>query len=62
MQAEGFADVNISVYTMNGDKLLQKSSHGKPDFQFSLAGRPVGMYLVHVQSGDRSEIAKVIKN
>ena len=60
--ADGFTDVNISVYTMNGDKLLQKSSHGNPDFQFSLAGRPVGMYLVHVQSGNRSEIAKIVKN
>ena len=60
--ADGFTDVNISVYTMNGDKLLQKSSHGNPDFRFSLAGRPIGMYLVHVQSGDRSEIAKVVKN
>ena len=62
MQADGFADVNISVYTINGEKLLQKSTHGNPGFQFSLADRPVGMYLVHVQSGDRSEIAKVIKN
>jgi hypothetical protein len=62
MLPDGFTDVNISVYTMNGDKLLRKSSHGTPDFQFSLSGRPVGMYLVHVQSGDRSEIVKVVKN
>lgn len=62
MQADEFTDVNISVYTMNGEKFLQKSSHGTPDFRFSLADRPVGIYLVHVQSGDKSEIAKVIKN
>jgi hypothetical protein len=62
MQADGFTDVNISVYTMNGDKLLQKSSHGTPDSRFSLSGRPVGMYLVHVQSGKRSEIVKIVKN
>ena len=62
MQADALTDINISVYTMNGEMLLQKSSHGNPDFQFSLAGRPVGMYLVHVQSGNRSEIAKIVKN
>jgi hypothetical protein len=62
LQANEFTEINISVYTMNGDKILQKTSHGNPDFQFSLSGRPVGMYLVHVQAGDRSEIAKIVKN
>jgi hypothetical protein len=60
-QEDEVTDVIISVYSMKGEKLLQKSTHGNPYFQFSLLGRPVGMYLVHVQSDDRTEIAKVIK-
>jgi Secretion system C-terminal sorting domain len=53
---------NITVYTMNGGKLYQKDFKGESKFQFSLAGKPVGIYLVHVQSGERYEIAKVVKN
>ena len=53
---------SVTVYSMQGGRLLQKTMNGETKLQFSLAGRPVGMYMVHVQSGDRSEIAKVVKN
>lgn len=53
---------NITVYSMNGGKLLQKTVEGDTKFQFSLAGMSMGIYMVHVQSGDRSEIAKVVKH
>ena len=53
---------NITVYSIRGSVLFQKTIHGEPGFRFSLSGKPVGVYLVHVQSGDRSEIAKVVKN
>ncbi len=52
---------NISIYSMQGDKLLHKSIRGESRFQCSLLGNPAGMYMIRVQSGDRSEIAKVIK-
>jgi hypothetical protein len=59
----GSTDVaNVTVYTMNGGKLYQKDFKGESKFQFSLAGKPVGIYMVHVQTGERSEIAKIIKN
>ncbi|MCX6268963.1 MAG: T9SS type A sorting domain-containing protein [Bacteroidetes bacterium] len=56
------ASANVSVYSMNGNKLLQKTINSESRFQFSLSGKPIGIYMVHVQSGDKSEIAKVIKN
>jgi len=62
VDAGSTAVANVTVYTMNGGKLYQKDFKGESKFQFSLAGKPVGIYLVHVQSGDRSEIAKIIKN
>ena len=52
---------NITVYSMQGSKLLQKSFNGESKFQFSLSGKPVGIYMVQVQSGNRSEMAKIIK-
>jgi hypothetical protein len=53
---------NVTIYSMLGGKLLQKAFNGESKFQFSLSGKPVGIYMVHVQSGERSEIAKIIKN
>jgi hypothetical protein len=53
---------NITVYSMQGSKLLQKSFNGESKFQFSLSGKPIGMYMVQVQSGNRSEMAKIIKS
>lgn len=55
------ATANITVYNMQGGKLLQKPFNGESKFQFSLFGKPVGIYMVHVQSGERMEVAKVVK-
>ncbi|MFH1159929.1 MAG: T9SS type A sorting domain-containing protein [bacterium] len=62
MEAGATTTANITVYSMHGGKLLQRTINGESKFQFSLSGKPVGIYMVHVQSGDRSEIAKVVKN
>lgn len=59
--SDGSSDANISVYSMLGGKLYQKKLNGEAKYQFSLSGRPVGVYMVRVQSGDKSEIAKVVK-
>ena len=52
----------ISVYNMQGVKLLQKTISGESKFQFSLSDKPVGIYMVLVQSGEWSGIEKVIKH
>ena len=53
---------NITVYSMQGGRLYQKDLNGENKFQFSLAGKPTGIYMVHVLSGDKTEVAKVVKN
>ena len=58
---DGGTSANVAVYSMQGGKLYQKDLNGETKYQFSLAGRPVGIYMVHVQSGEHSEIAKVVK-
>lgn len=54
-------NANVTVYSMVGGKLYQKELKGETRYQFSLSGRSVGVYMVHVQSGDKSEIAKIIR-
>jgi hypothetical protein len=58
-EASGMA--NVTVYNIQGGKIMQKTINGGSRFQFSLSGKPVGVYMVHVQSGNKSEIAKIIK-
>ncbi len=59
----GLATVaNVTVYSMQGGRLYQKDLIGESKYQFSLSGKPVGIYMVRVQAGDKSEIAKVVKN
>jgi len=62
LEAGTTTTANVTVYSMQGGKLLQKIIHGESKLQFSLSGKPVGIFMVHVQSGERSEIAKVVKN
>ena len=52
----------VTVYNMQGAKLLQKTINGEPKFQFSLLGKPDGIYMVQVQSEEKSAIAKVVKH
>ncbi|MCK9422262.1 MAG: T9SS type A sorting domain-containing protein [Bacteroidales bacterium] len=52
----------VSIYNMNGKSILQQTMNGENKRQFSLSGQPVGIYMVHVRSNERSEIAKVVKN
>ncbi|MEI7500257.1 MAG: T9SS type A sorting domain-containing protein, partial [Bacteroidota bacterium] len=45
------ATANVTVYNMQDGKIYQKDLDGDSKFQFSLAGRPVGVYMLKVQSG-----------
>jgi hypothetical protein len=53
--------LNIEIYNMNGQLIISKSLTGITKQQFSLAGLPVGIYMVHARSDSRSEIAKIVK-
>ncbi len=52
---------SVSIYNMQGERLMTRSFGSGSKFEFSLNGKPVGCYLFHVVSGGKSEIAKVIK-
>jgi hypothetical protein len=41
---------------------MQHAMNGEPQFRFSLSGAPSGIYLIQVQSGNLSEIARIVKD
>ncbi len=58
---DGTTRAEITVYSMVGEKLFNQALNGETVFRFELSERPAGIYLVHVQSGDKSEIVKIVK-
>jgi len=62
MQSGMHQDAMLSVYNMQGKKLMQHAMNGEPHFRFSLSGEPSGLYLVQIQLGNLSEIARIVKD
>lgn len=55
------SNVTMDIYGMRGDKILSALLTGQHRHEFSLSGRPAGVYFIRVVSGDKSETVKVIK-
>jgi hypothetical protein len=53
--------VDIDIFSMHGQHIASKSISGELKHQFSLAGMPVGFYMIHARSESQSEIVKIIK-
>jgi hypothetical protein len=52
---------NVEIYGTQGEKVLTTTLTGNGRHELSLAGRPAGIYMIRVYSGDRIETRKVIK-
>jgi hypothetical protein len=53
--------IDIAIYSMHGEKLLNQEMTGERSLLFSLSGRPPGVYIIHVLTGNTAETVKVIK-
>ena len=53
--------VSIDIFGMWGEKVLTTIIAGERSHEFSLSGRPSGVYFIRMISGDKSEIIKIIK-
>jgi hypothetical protein len=60
--ADNTTTASLTIYNMQGGKLLQRTMNGRSRVLVSLSDQPVGIYLVHVQWGGRYEVVKVIKD
>ncbi len=56
-----FTDIRFEIYGMRGDKIMGKELQGIQTHKISLSGYPVGVYVIHVIAGDKSETAKIVK-
>ncbi len=53
--------VKVDIYGIWGEKVLSTVLSGDRKHEFSLSGKPVGIYFIRVVSGDKAETVKIIK-
>ena len=54
--------ISVDLYGILGEKMMTTSLNGKNRHEFSLSGKPAGVYFLRIISGSKSEIAKILKN
>jgi len=57
----GFDKVSVDVYGVMGEKVLSEVLNGERKHEFSLSGRPNGIFFIRVVAGNMSETFKIIK-
>ncbi len=54
-------EVVIEIYGMFGERILRQKLYGERYHQFSLTGKPSGIYLIRVITGEKTETVKIVK-
>ncbi|MEI6435333.1 MAG: T9SS type A sorting domain-containing protein, partial [Bacteroidota bacterium] len=55
------AGIKVEIYGMLGERLLAKNLQGQRKYDFSLEGKPNGVYFIRVVSGKFAGTGKIIK-
>jgi hypothetical protein len=55
------ADIRVDMYGMYGERLLSATLKGQTKYDFSLAGKPVGVYFIRVVTGKHAGTGKIIR-
>ncbi|MCX6277788.1 MAG: T9SS type A sorting domain-containing protein, partial [Bacteroidetes bacterium] len=58
---EESAWIKVEIYGMLGERLLSKYLQGQRKYDFSLEGKPNGIYFIRVVSGNFAGTGKIIK-
>jgi hypothetical protein len=53
--------VSVDIYGMWGEKILAETLFREHEHEFSLAGKPEGVYFIRITTCDKTETAKIIK-
>lgn len=56
-----FGRLQVEIYGMQGERLFTEEIKGKNKYEFSLSGRPVGIYFIRVITENIAETVKIIK-
>jgi hypothetical protein len=54
-------DLQVEIYGLLGERMLSKNLQGQRKYEFSLAGKPNGVYFIRVVSGKFAGTGKIIK-
>ena len=60
-EGEGNSAGKVEIYAMKGEKILNYQFAGGNKHEFTLEGKPVGIYFVRIIYGDQTGVAKIIK-
>jgi len=53
--------IQVDIYSMRGEKILEEQFIGERKYEFSLSNKPVGVYFIRIIAGDKVETGKIIK-
>ncbi|MCX6303623.1 MAG: T9SS type A sorting domain-containing protein [Bacteroidetes bacterium] len=54
-------NIRVKIYSMTGEKIMTTDFTGEGKHELSLSGRPAGIYLIHVVSGQNAGTTRIIK-
>ena len=58
---EEASEVKVEMYGIYGERLLNEELEGMRKYDFSLAGKPNGIYFIRVVTGKFAGTGKIIK-
>ncbi|MEI6435813.1 MAG: GEVED domain-containing protein, partial [Bacteroidota bacterium] len=57
----GYVKASVDIFNVRGEMVFKSDVSGQTAYELSLSGQPVGMYLVRIVVGGKSESARIIK-
>jgi hypothetical protein len=57
---DGSENLLVEIYGIRGEKIFSSGLSGKRKYEFSLGGRPAGIYLVHILNGKNYSTTRLI--
>ena len=53
--------ITVEIYGMNGDKILSEAFHEERFHEFTLNGRPIGIYLIRMVTDGTTSTVRILK-
>jgi hypothetical protein len=51
----------VEIFSMHGDQVFNSELSGNGKHELTLSGKPIGIYVIRVISGSKTETARIIK-
>ncbi|MGB4205514.1 MAG: fibronectin type III domain-containing protein [Bacteroidales bacterium] len=60
-EADEASVINVEIFGLMGERVLQTQVFGQNQYEFDLSGSPKGVYIIRILSGKQTSIEKLIK-